>query len=117
MKLRIEAIPPSLNKLSRMHWAVQRRLTKQWTLLTWKAMLLAGVVKGTANGKVRCVVTIRHSKLYDKDNAYGGCKPLIDSLKMNGLIVDDSAKHLELTVEQEKCSRKESHTEIELTGL
>jgi hypothetical protein len=111
MKLIIPEIPPSLNKTQRMHWATQRKLSKMWAWLIRSKlpeMHLEPIVK------MRVSVTLCHSRFFDKDNAYGACKPLVDGLKTWGLVRDDTAEFLELTVEQEKCPHKQRHTIIDL---
>lgn len=111
MRLEIQACPPSLNKVLRMHWTKKRSLWNDWRVDVRGAMpevVLRPIVK------MRCKITLAHSRLYDQDNAYGAVKPVVDALKEWKLIVDDKPEYLELTVEQEKCPHKQRHTIIEL---
>jgi hypothetical protein len=111
MKLTIQAVPPSLNKTQRMHWAKRKRLNDEWKLLVRAEMpqiVLHPFVK------MRCCITLAHSRAFDKDNAYGACKPVVDALTHWKLIFDDSLECLDLKIEQVKCSRSEAHTVIEL---
>ncbi len=111
MKLAIPVCPPSLNVTSQMHWRAQRKLHDIWKLLVRGAMpemYLKPVVK------MRCLITLHHSRLYDKDNAYGAVKPVVDSLRHWNLIFNDTDEYLDLTVEQAICPHKQRHTVIEL---
>lgn len=64
--------------------------------------------------RMRVTVTIHNSRCYDRDNAWGACKPILDAMKAMGLIIDDASSYCELEVRQERSSRKEKHTVIEL---
>lgn len=64
--------------------------------------------------KMAVKITLCHARLFDKDNSYASCKPVLDALKAWNLIWDDSAEYLDLTVGQEKCPHKKRHTIIEL---
>ena len=48
----------------------------------------------------------------DKDNLYGACKPLIDAIRGYKIIPDDTPKHIDLYVEQEKSPNKTTFVEI-----
>jgi hypothetical protein len=108
--LRVTDVPPSLNKVLRMHWAKKRGLLEAWR---WMIKAAFGQ-PGACDGKRRVKITLFHSRFFDKDNAYGACKVIFDALKAEGFIVDDRAEWLEATVEQEKCKHKERHTVIEI---
>jgi hypothetical protein len=111
MKLEVLAVPPSLNKVSRMHWRQQRDLHGVWKLLVRSQMpgiFLQPIVR------MRVKITLFHSRFYDKDNAYGAVKPIVDGLRHWKLIFDDTAEYLDLSVEQQKCPHKRRHTVIEL---
>jgi hypothetical protein len=111
MTLTIPHIPPSLNRLLRMHWAAKKDLRDNWSLLV-RSQLQGTYLKPVV--KMRCKITLAHSRLFDQDNAYGACKVVIDALKDWKLIVDDSKKYLSLTVKQTKVPHKQRHTIIEL---
>jgi len=77
-----------------------------------------GKKKAQAEDIRRNVVRIKsfRRRLLDRDNLWGGCKIFIDCLKELNLIKDDSEKHIDLIVTQEKVmSQKEERTEIEVS--
>ena len=111
MKLEIKAIPPSLNKVLRMHWGAKRDLRDNWILLI-RSALSGAYLKPIV--KMRVKVTLHHSRLYDEDNAMGACKVIFDALKHWHLIYDDNPAFLEAHVEQVKCTHKQRKTVIEL---
>ena len=54
-------------------------------------------------------------RLLDVDNLYGGCKHLIDSLRLSGIIPDDDPTSITLEVTQEKIKGyKNEKTEVEV---
>jgi hypothetical protein len=114
MTLDIPDVPPSLNVSRNLHWAAKARLRDDWILWV-RAKLPPLYLKPIV--KMRCKITLYHSRPYDKDNSYGAVKPLVDAIKHWKLIVDDSPEYLDLTVEQEKCSHKKWHTTIELEAV
>lgn len=55
------------------------------------------------------------TRLLDKDNLYGGVKPVCDGLRYSGIIEDDNSNTIDLVVSQHKVkTRKEERTEIEI---
>ena len=52
-------------------------------------------------------------RAFDKDNLYGSSKLLIDAIKDFNIIPDDTPKHINLTVKQEKSPTRETFVEIE----
>ncbi len=113
MILTIPAVPPSINKILRMHWTDKRDLLSLWILEIRGAM--GDKVPPVPQCKMRVVVTIHNSRAYDKDNAYGACKVIFDAMKILGLIFDDRDQFLEAEVKQEKSTRAERHTVIEIS--
>lgn len=59
----------------------------------------------------------RRTRLLDKGNLYGGAKPVLDSLKHFGLIVDDSPKWIEEEVFQTQVKAGEECTIITIEYL
>lgn len=57
--------------------------------------------------KVKVVITSRRFRKLDYDNYVQGCKPVLDTLKKRGYLVDDSPEHVEVTYLQEIITRKE----------
>ena len=108
----IPDVPPSLNKVLRMHWATKRRLSGRWQSLVWAMIPQRG--NRWEQRKKRMVLTLHHSRLYDKDNAYGACKVVVDAMRHCGFIVNDTEEWLDLSVEQAKCPHKKRHTVIEI---
>ena len=112
--MRVSDLPPSLNKVLRMHWRKRKALLQAWM---WMVRIALGQPLVACQTKQRVTITLYHSRLFDKDNAYGACKVIFDALKAQGLIVDDSPEWLEASVKQEKCKHKERHTVIELEAM
>jgi hypothetical protein len=113
-KLTIPRVPLSPNKLLGKHWSAK---AKERTL--WMNEIIYGKVEGIpqlshrwAKEKVKVIITIHNARQYDRDNAWGACKPILDAMKALGLIVDDRAAWCELEVRQEKSTRKDKRTEI-----
>lgn len=75
-----------------------------------------GPAPGKEKGKGRISVVIKsfRSKLLDPDNLCGGAKFLIDALRYEQYIPDDSPDHISLTVEQVKVGKGQERTEIEI---
>ena len=114
MVLKVSDVPPSLNKVLRMHWAKRKGLLDAWMLMVLAAY---GHLPIVCDGKRRVKITLHHARLYDKDNAYGACKVIFDALKAQGFIVDDAAEWLEAEVVQKKCPHKERYTIVEITPV
>lgn len=97
----IPDVPPSLNVWQRMHWRKRGRLTRRFGDL-----LVACGARDVpeATGQKRKVSIIEYRKrMLDKDNLYGGVKPLVDAIKRLGLVVDDNEAWCELVVEQARA--------------
>jgi len=105
IELSIPEATPTLNSFVHAHWTKYRAARKHWSLLVMvaKSQAKQTLLEPLARASVRVE---RHGKYtLDEDNLVGGCKVLIDALKDNGLIVDDSPEHLSLTVEQRPKSK------------
>lgn len=109
----VPMVPPSLNVQKRMSRFVYRDLRNSWQRTIYaliqyddrrwlEALALQGI-------KMYLDVNVEHMRLYDKDNLYGACKPVIDCISNLKLIRSDSTEHIELSVMQEKshenCTR------------
>jgi len=114
MEMQVSDVPPSLNKVLRMHWRKRQGLLHAWM---WMVRIALGHPLTACNGKRRVTITLHHSRLFDQDNSYGACKVIFDALKAQGLIVDDSPEWLDAHVEQKKCKHKERHTVIKLEAI
>jgi hypothetical protein len=56
-------------------------------------------------------------KLLDKDNLYGGAKPICDALRYEKLIPEDDPESINLIVQQRKVKRADIGTLIEITPI
>jgi hypothetical protein len=81
----------------------------------WREWIRATFLPGIpADKKMRVKIVLYHSRVYDKDNAFGACKIVVDAIKHWKLIVDDSPDWMDLQVSQDICPHKRRHTVIEL---
>jgi hypothetical protein len=107
----IPDVPPSLNKYLRMHWAVKKRLRQHWAWALKVALARVGFSPaGERTPKMSVNITIFLSRRFDRENSWGGCKPIIDAMRDVGLIRNDSERWLDLGVAQ---TIGEPHTVIE----
>lgn len=114
IKLVLEQITPSNNKLLRMHYRERRRLKESymWELLV--AMNENNVTPDevVAGDRKKLMIISYRKKLLDPDNFIGGLKLLIDGLVDMRLIHDDSPEYLELQEAGQKIDLKNPRTEI-----
>jgi Holliday junction resolvase RusA-like endonuclease len=113
MKLTLLNLPPSANQYQRSHWAVKRKLRNMFGQNVRMETRLVNPM-AEVKGKRRVKISIYRPRRLDFDNAVGGCKPLVDSLRDIGLIKNDSPRWLDLEVEQ-FIDRKNPRVEIEIT--
>lgn len=111
MRLTIPDVPPSLNRVMGKHWRVKNGEKDKWILLVRSQII---PVPMSRISRKRVKITLHHSRPYDKDNAYGAVKPVVDALRHWNLIWDDTREYLDLAVEQEKCPHKQRYTVIEI---
>jgi Holliday junction resolvase RusA-like endonuclease len=114
MKFELPFATPSNNAVMRMHHRTRTVHHKNYTFKVWLA------VGGAHIGFDKCKVTVtRHaSRQLDWDNMGGGLKFLLDAMVKNKIIVDDNPKCIvSLDLKQEKCTRKEEKTVIEIKRL
>lgn len=110
-------VPPSLNKVLRMHWAVKRRLMGTW--MDWMLCRMSFAARRSlkdaskAQERVKMHITLHNARQYDRDNAFGAVKVIVDAARACGLIHDDRPEFLDLEVKQEKSTRKGKKTVIE----
>jgi Holliday junction resolvase RusA-like endonuclease len=97
MILRVDGIPPSWNKIMRMHQFAQNDEAKKWHAIVCMSAKQQGV-KDRFIGKSRVTLEYHFDAAYrhDPDN-YSG-KFLMDGLVKAGILEDDDFKHVELTV-------------------
>ena len=70
-----------------------------------------------AGARYRLTITRYGAKLLDIDNGVGGCKPLIDALRYEGLIPEDDPGTIELIFRQRKVKAADRGTEILIETL
>src|SRR5690349_958292 len=99
-ELTIPVPSPSLNRTNGSHWSTYLKLKKAWTEEVGAAKMLAKVRGFPMLEKASLRIDRYGKRMLDPDNFVGGLKPLIDSLKACGFIVDDSPKHITLTAMQ-----------------
>lgn len=100
IRLEIAEPTPSLNTFNGRHWTRYHKLAKKWRTLVMVAKAEAKVFGDPLLEKSRICIERYGARMLDSDNLHGGAKAVIDSLKRNGLIVDDSPDNITLRVEQ-----------------
>lgn len=113
-------VPPSLNQVLRTHWANKAKEKLKWmtilrTMPRREHSRLVDAAK--AQKRVRMVITLHNARQYDRDNAFGACKVIVDAAKAAGLLYDDRPAYLDLEVLQQKSTRKAKRTVIEMEIL
>lgn len=99
IELVIPRLLPSRNVADKMHWSGRHRLRKLWTQeIGWALAQQQYRFEPLEHAQVS--IERRGLRTLDPDNLTASVKPVLDSLKANRVIVDDSPKHLELTVTQ-----------------
>lgn len=112
LRLEVPEPIPSLNRVYGRHWSAKYRQRKQWGWLIRAALLdvshdsehnlallaLRGHV--CASGRVGVRAETWRPRVLDRDNLIAGAKGIIDCLRAECLIVDDSPKWIEETVVQ-----------------
>jgi Holliday junction resolvase RusA-like endonuclease len=110
----IDAVPPSLNVYLHQHWRDRSKVRDEWCELV---MAAACGQPRPPLGYKRVTVTLYLRRLRDLDNAYGGIKPLVDALRLRGLIEDDAPDCIELVLRQHKAKVEMTIIEIEEAEL
>lgn len=101
IKLEIPEASPSLNEHKWKHWSHHLKLRKHWSMLVMIAKNEARMPNVIAPPTKVTVKIIREGRrLLDTDNFIGGLKCVIDSLREQHLIMDDSPDHMTLMTEQ-----------------
>jgi hypothetical protein len=115
IKIVIKSLTPSLNPLLRMNRFKRMKLKED---LAWEVFVELQEqnpgyeVIGTPRKMNLNIISYRKSFL-DKDNFWGGLKPLVDAIKELRLIYDDSKEFLKWDAEQRiEKKRKNQRTEI-----
>ena len=119
IRLVIPRVTPSLNAFARAHWRVIHALRRDWSQEVWVAKLAQRIFADPRHEKVRVLIErCSHRLIRDEDNLIGGCKPVMDALVENGLILDDNRDVvLDMAVRQVKVRRLEACTIITIEPL
>jgi len=119
VRIVVLGIPPSGNVLRRKYrnpfsYAMLRETWKRdlWYSVSGKERDWLTGMAG-AKQKMRVTISVAHKKLYDKDNLYSGVKPIVDALRMNNFLHEDSPEFCELLCSQEKINAKRTTIVIE----
>ena len=72
---------------------------------------------GPAGPRYRVTITRYGSKLLDIDNGAGGCKPLLDAIRYEGLIPDDDPGTIDFVFRQQKVKKDQRRTEVVIETL
>lgn len=107
MKLILNGYQPiSNNKAQRMHWSKRRKDAEDvaWLIKQQLLKMLGRKPEGRwpryQKATIHFNVYLSTARAFDPDNFFGGSgKWIIDALKNEGIIVDDSHKHVNLSVE------------------
>lgn len=67
---------------------------------------------GSSSACITVIITRYGPKLLDVDNLAGGCKPLIDALRYEGVIPNDDPGTIELVFRQFKAPKDEQGTSV-----
>ena len=113
-RLSIPRVPLSPNALLGKHWSAKAKEKKLWVNEIWFACDGKSNWELALQRRMRVTITLYNARQYDRDNAWGACKPILDAMKALGLIVDDRAQWCELEVRQERSTRKDKRTVIEV---
>lgn len=97
---------PSQNELQKWHWSMRRRFRQQVQIMIRMGLSADGIsLSESPQKKRRLEVTRVGHRILDVDNLIGGCKPIVDALKMEFLIQDDSPKWLESEYRQQTVKK------------
>jgi len=112
MKFTIFGEPVSLNISLNQHWSERskrnRRLKDTVFALAWNAGWRKSMPK--CNQVTITIIGWRG----DNDNAIAGCKPIIDALWKNDIIIDDNPKNCR--IEYKFLKGKPKQVEVEING-
>jgi hypothetical protein len=119
VKIIIKTLTPSLNPLLRMNRFKRIKLKESFAWEVFAELREQNPdyeVIATPRKTRMNIISYRKSFL-DKDNFYGGLKPLVDAIKELRLIYDDSVEFLNLEAEQKiEKKRKNQRTEITISS-
>lgn len=88
--LLIDEPTPSLNILLGQHWTKNIKHRRRWHWLVKQALMRSNVYIPPKWSRARIRIERYGARILDADNFRGGTKALIDALKLEEVIVDDS---------------------------
>lgn len=91
---------PTTNTLLRMHYRARKRLEDGFYYLIKSAGVNLEIPPARKGESRALMVTCWTRNAPDRDNLWGGAKPIIDAAKKAGLIYDDDDRHASLLVER-----------------
>ena len=115
-------VPPSANSLRRKyrnpHVYARLRDSWGWSLAAAASPNERSFLKGIpATGKrVRVVICVHHRQLFDRDNLWAACKPVLDALVGLRWLSDDSEECIDLQITQIKAELPKTTIRMELMG-
>lgn len=92
--LHIDEPIPSLNKTIGGHWSRQLKHRRRWRWLTRAALHQAKFFEQPKWPRAKIRIERYGERILDADNVRCGAKALIDALKLEGVIEDDSMAHI-----------------------
>lgn len=111
LTLVIEEAAPGLNEMLRWHWSKRYKETARWSRWVWLARCQASPNPPAMLTRALVSIERRSRGQLDPDNLHGSCKLILDALRDQQLIEDDSPEHIDLVVTQ---SRGRPRTTIKL---
>ena len=121
IRLVIPRVPKSPNTLLQRHWRVVQNDKNDWKKQVGAELFMLPTFTEARKlrfAKAARKVTIAVHSPYremDPDNLQASRKPILDALKYNGFLYDDSREWCESTITQHKSSKKDMRTEIEIS--
>jgi Holliday junction resolvase RusA-like endonuclease len=88
IKITIQDIPPSLNRLNTMHWAKKARIKKQWEHDIYYSAFPLKPTEPYKKAKIRVTYYFKTLHRHDADNY--NTKMLMDPLVKVGILSDDN---------------------------
>ncbi len=106
------------SELRRGYMAVDKNghITTAWTTYKqkWASALTIMPMKKKQDVVAHTTIISYRVKLLDKENLYGGSKPIRDTLIRRGYLWDDRPSYGDLSVWQKKCKKGEEKTFIKV---
>lgn len=110
--------PCSLNQLYGRHWTYGMKEKKLWMDYLFKLTqpIQRGLLMnwGREKRKVRVDIAIYHSRMFDRANLFGACKPIEDAIVKLEWAHDDRDAYMNTSIKQFKSKRTEQHTCIRI---